>query len=121
MAERVVVLGASPKEDRYSYKAVVLLAEYGHTPIPVHPLAKEIHGIPVVSELSSITGPVDTVSIYVNPTLLEQSVEAIIALKPKRVIMNPGTEAPTIKTIFEQAGITVMEACTLVLLKTHQF
>ena len=33
----VAVLGASNKPERYSFKAVRLLREMGHTAFPVHP------------------------------------------------------------------------------------
>ncbi len=62
----VAVLGASPKEDRYSYKAVVMLGEHGHHPIPVHPAGHAVNGIPGKTSLDEITGPIDTLTIYVN-------------------------------------------------------
>jgi hypothetical protein len=42
-------------------------------------------------------------------------------LKPKRVIFNPGTENPDLYAEIEKLHIQVEEACTLVLLHTHQF
>ena len=35
--ERVAILGASDKPDRYSNKAQRLLRQHGHTVVPVHP------------------------------------------------------------------------------------
>ena len=35
--ENVAVIGASPKKERYSNKAIRLLGEYQHNPIPVAP------------------------------------------------------------------------------------
>ncbi|MDC0358844.1 CoA-binding protein [Oligoflexia bacterium] len=121
MKETVVVLGASPKEDRYSYKAVALLKENGHTVIPVHPKAQTVAEIPVVAQLTSITTAIDTVSVYVNPYLLAQAADDIVKLKPKRVILNPGTESKELEERFTENGIEVCQACTLVLLKTGQF
>jgi hypothetical protein len=37
------------------------------------------------------------------------------------VIFNPGAENPEAAAVLAQAGITVIEACTLVLLSTGQF
>ena len=45
--ETVVVLGASPKGERYSNQAVLALVGHGHRVIPVHPLLKEIAGVGV--------------------------------------------------------------------------
>jgi uncharacterized protein len=42
MNKNVVVLGASPKEDRYSNKALKLLSEKGYNAISVNPVYKEI-------------------------------------------------------------------------------
>ncbi|MBT3806573.1 MAG: CoA-binding protein, partial [Desulfobacula sp.] len=42
--ENVAVIGASPKQERYSNKAIRLLAEYHHNPIPIAPKHEEIEG-----------------------------------------------------------------------------
>lgn len=118
---RVVILGASNKPDRYSYLAFKLLQEKRFVPVPVHPALKEIEGVSVFSSLEEVEKPIDTVTLYVNPTIIEQSISAVIKLAPRRVIMNPGTESSTAAAAFEQAGIEVVTACTLVLLKTGQF
>lgn len=119
--KRVVVLGASPKEDRYSNRAVAMLREYGYEVIPVHPTAKEIHGLPVVPRLDQISSPVDTVTIYLNPTTSGELADSIFALQPRRIIFNPGTENPTLGAAATSRGIQVLHACTLVLLRSGQF
>jgi predicted CoA-binding protein len=42
--ETVAVLGASRKPERYSHKAMTMLREYGHRPVPVNPAFDEILG-----------------------------------------------------------------------------
>jgi len=121
MTRRVVVLGASPKSERYSNQAVRLLREKGFAAVPVHPAAAEIAGIKAAPDLKAVPGPVDTVSIYVRPELLTRMLPDLIALKPGRVIFSPGTEEPDLEAELRAAGITVLEACTLVLLRTNQF
>lgn len=120
-SQRVVVLGASPKPERYSNKAIRLLLEHGHRVIPVHPAIKEIEQIEVKSELSAITEPVDTLTLYVSSNISEHLTDHIIALNPGRVVFNPGTESPVLMAALHQAGIETEEACTLVLLNTGQF
>ncbi len=120
-SERVVVLGASKKPERYSNKAVVLLKEHGHEVLPVHPFAQEIEGLPVVHDLSEIDSAVDTLSVYVGPQHVSPMIPSILALKPKRVILNPGTESPELEVALTREGIPYIEACTLVMLKTNQF
>ncbi len=119
--QTVVVIGATNKPDRYSYKAVLSLKEHGHTVIPVNPALGSIEGIPVVSSLAQISSPVDTVTVYVGPKRSETMLDEIIALNPKRVIMNPGTESDFISEKLSSKGIEVLQACTLVMLGTDQF
>lgn len=121
-AEKVAILGASNKPERYSYKAFKMLQEYGHTPLPVHPSLEKVEDVSVYHQLSDLKNEgIDTLTLYVNPKILETYVDQIIALKPRRVIFNPGTESPVIEQRLQAAGIEPLEACTLVLLRTHQF
>lgn len=120
--QTVVIIGASNKPDRYSYKAFKMLKEYGHTPIPVHPTLSTLEECSVIASLGSIEkSTVDTVTLYVNPDILKNYTDDIIRIKPSRVIMNPGTESDDAEQLFLQNGIKVLRACTLVLLRTGQF
>ena len=118
---RVAVLGASTKEDRYSNKAVKMLLEHGHHPIPVHPSAPTVHGIKGVKGLEDIGGGVDTLTMYVGEKISGQALDSILALGPRRVIFNPGAENEDLAAKLETAGIEVVRACTLVMLRTEQF
>jgi predicted CoA-binding protein len=120
-AQVVVILGASVKPERYANKAQLLLMKHGYKVIPVHPLQKEIAGVPVVKNLTEITGRVDTVTVYLNPEVSKGVANDLIALRPRRVIFNPGTESPELESLLRNQGILVEEACTLVLLGTGQF
>jgi predicted CoA-binding protein len=117
----VAVLGASPKPERYSNQAVRLLLEHGHRVIPIHPAIKEIEGLPVSASLSDVAEGIDTLTIYVSPALSTPLTDDILALRPRRVIFNPGTENPILNAVLTEAGINTEEACTLVLLNTGQF
>lgn len=121
MSETVVVLGASDKPERYAHKAFTMLRENGHHVIPVHPRLAMIENQPVVADLAEIGEEVDTVTLYVNPAISEPLAAALIALKPTRVIFNPGTESPKLAALLQEAGIQSEEACTLVLLSTGQY
>jgi predicted CoA-binding protein len=120
-AEKVVVLGASDKPERYAYKAVADLLAHGHTVIPVHPRITKVQGLMVYSSLATVPGPVDTLTLYVNPQTGLATAQAMIQLQPRRVIMNPGTESDELAHQLSQAGIVVQRACTLVLLSTGQY
>lgn len=120
-AQRVAVLGASPKPDRASNQAVRRLRQHGHHVIPVHPAHDEIDGLPVARQLAAIDGPVDTLTVYVGPRRGEALVDRIVALAPGRVIFNPGTESDVVERRLREHGIPVLRACTLVLLASGQF
>ena len=114
----VVILGASNKPERYSYKAFQLLREQGCDVILVNPTLSEIEGVPVIASLDDIHKPVDIVSVYVRPQIAETLLYQLVDLKPGMVILNPGTESPKIEMFLERHCILYHKACTLVLAKT---
>jgi len=118
---RVAVLGASPNKERYSNKAVLALRAHGHEVVPVNPTQATIEGLTVAKTLSAIKGPVDTVTVYVGPQHIGGLIPEIVALNPKRVIINPGAESDELIKGLKAANIPYEEACTLVLLRTGQF
>lgn len=117
----VAVLGASDNPERVAYQALGRLLEHGHEVFPVSPKGGVIHGQAVLPNLAAISKSVDTVTLYVGPDRQAALLDDIVALHPRRVIFNPGTENPAAYKVLEQNGIAVDEACTLVLLATHQF
>ncbi len=117
----VAVLGASPNEDRYSFKAVHLLKEHGYQPIPVHPVGHTVDGVPGVKSLDDVGDRIDTLSVYVNAAISSGELERILRLKPRRVVFNPGAENADLARKLTDAGIEVVQACTLVMLRTNQF
>lgn len=119
--ERVVIMGASNNPERYSHRALLLLQKHGHEVVPVHPELAEIDGIPVVADVGLISGPVDTVTMYVGAAISSGLQEKLFALKPGRVIFNPGAENASLADALQKAGIACENACTLVLLNTGQF
>jgi predicted CoA-binding protein len=115
--ETVVVLGASPKPERYAHQAFHRLREKGHRVIPVHPALDSLAGVPVAQRLEDVEEEVDTVTVYVSRQVSGSLAGALIALHPRRVIFNPGAENPELMQALVAEGIEAEEACTLVLLK----
>jgi len=120
-ALNVAILGASPKAHRYAYQAQELLMQHQHQVFPVSPRSEPILGVPTVKSLSEINSNIHTVALYLNAQRHEPLVQEVLALKPKRLIFNPGTESPALMTQYRDQGIEVVEGCTLVMLKTGQF
>jgi uncharacterized protein len=119
--EKVIVYGASPKPERYANKAIHTLQDHGHTVYPVNPAYQNIDDIQCYKKAAEVEQDIDTITLYLGPNRSIDVVDDIISKKPNRVIMNPGTESDEVKAKLEQAGIQVIEACTLVMLNTNQY
>ncbi len=118
---KVAVIGASNKSHRHSYQAIKLLMEKGHEVYPVHRRVREIEGIIVYASISDIDDRIDTVTMYVGAEASDALIEDIIVKKPTRIIFNPGAENPNLEKQAREQGISTINACTLVMLKTGQF
>ncbi|MEY4003750.1 MAG: hypothetical protein RIT07_1792 [Bacteroidota bacterium] len=121
MSETVLVLGASENPSRYSHMATMMLLEYGHKPVLIGKTGDEVQGIPIHRLVPDGVAKVDTVTLYLNPLHQQVWYETILALKPDRVIFNPGTENPELMAMLNAASIPYLEACTLVMLRAGQF
>lgn len=121
MTQTVVVLGASPKAHRYSNRALRLLREKGYDVIPVHPRVDKIEGLDVAHELKDIEQPIDTLTLYIGPARVQSLIEDIVAARPGRVIINPGTEDANLLKHLEDAHIPYEEGCTIVMLQHGTF
>lgn len=94
---------------------------------PVYALGRrrgEVLDVPIVTVTDDLGLPeegLDTLTLYINPTIQAEVEDDILALKPKRVIFNPGTENPAFAQKLEAEGIQALEACTLVMLSTGQY
>ena len=119
--ETVAILGASPKPDRYAYKAFEMLRRHGHRPVPVNPAFDEILGEKCYPKILEAPQPLHTVTLYLGEARSNPLIDEIIAAKPRRIIMNPGAENQALAEKAEEAGIEVVEGCTLVMLQTGQF
>lgn len=120
-ARTVAVVGASAKADRYAHRALRMLLSHGFRPIPVSRSGKDILGQKGYASLTGVPDRIDTVTMYVSPERQAPVIRDILAIRPRRVIFNPGTENPGAAAILQQHGISTEEACTLVLLSTGQF
>jgi predicted CoA-binding protein len=115
-----LVLGASPKEDRYSNKAVRRLLAAGHPVIAVGHRVGSIGDQPIRTDIPE-AATIHTVTLYLNPHNQEVWTDRILHLKPQRIIFNPGTENAELEERATENGIEVVEGCTLVMLGTGQF
>jgi predicted CoA-binding protein len=116
----ILVLGASPNPERFSYKAVRRLIRYDHEVIAIGKRAGMIEDIPIINTQPEITG-VHTVVMYLAPYHQGEIFDYVLSLRPKRVIFNPGTESPEFDEFLESYNIEVVHDCTLVMLADNRF
>lgn len=120
-SETVVVLGASPKPARYAFKAMRLLKEYGHQPVPVNPAYDQVLNETCYPKISDVSKPIDTVTVYLGEARSTPLIDEIVAVRPQRIIMNPGAENDALAQKARAHGIEVVEGCTLVMLRARTF
>lgn len=121
MSEKVAILGASDKPERYAHKALTKLKKHNHQVFLVSRNLTEIEGQKVYAQLTEIPEKIDTLSMYVNPKISSELTQDILTLNPKRVIFNPGTENPALEKTLTEKGIKCIENCTLIMLNSNQF
>lgn len=117
---KTIVIGASTKPERYSYKAVDMLKKHNHQVVAIGAKQGTVLGEQIISGKPAIKN-VDTITMYINSQRQSEYYDYILSLKPRRVIFNPGTENREFETILKENNIEVLIACTLVLLSTNQF
>ncbi|MDR0801268.1 CoA-binding protein [Fluviicola sp.] len=115
-----LVIGATTKEDRYANKAIRSLRNHQHQVIAFGPKRGTVEDIEIETEWNP-NWEVDTVTLYLNPHNQEAYIDRIIALNPKRVIFNPGTENPEFIEKLNAAKIHPEVACTLVMLSIGNY
>ena len=118
--KKTLVLGASPNPARYSYLAVKKLTAFEH-PVVAFGIKKGSIGNSIIETEKKLFSDIDTVTLYLNPTHQKEYYSYILALAPKRILFNPGTENDELMELAKQQDIVTQEACTLVLLSTGQY
>ena len=120
MKPATLILGASDKPERFSNRALHKLQSHGFTPILVSPKGGLIDGIKCYQSLAEVIEQVgekiDTITVYINASLISDEIQNILKLNPRRVIFNPGTESPEAASSLEKERIEVVNKCTLVML-----
>ncbi len=118
--KKTLIIGASPDESRYAYKAAHMLKRFGHDIVNVGIKKGIVAGVEI-ERPGEIYQDIDTITLYIGPALQAQYHDYILETNPKRVIFNPGTENFELEKLLDQHGIEPVEACTLVLLSIGQY
>lgn len=118
--EQTLVIGATTKEDRYANRAIRALRSHKHPVVAYGLKPGTVEDVEIETEWNP-DWDIETVTLYVNPQRLEEFRDKIIALKPKRVIFNPGTEHPEFIQELQTNHIHPEIACTLVMLSIGNY
>ena len=117
---KTLIIGASKKPERYSYKAADKLLSHGHEIELLGLRPDTIFGQVIDTEKKQYPD-IDTVTLYVGLQRQPEYYDYIVSLKPRRVIFNPGTENEEFYEILKKNNIESEVACTLVMLATGQY
>jgi uncharacterized protein len=121
MEKTTLVLGASPKEDRYSNRAVKTLKKNNIPVIAVGRREYDHEGLKILKGIPGDIGTVHTVTLYLSAENQKEYYDQILKLHPGRVIFNPGAANPEFEEILANEDIEVVTDCMLAMLACRQF
>ncbi len=122
MIGKTLVVGATPNPSRYAFIATHELLNHGEEVILIGIKTGEIAGKEILDiRQKPLLSDIHTVTMYIGTRHQEEHIEYLLSLRPKRIIFNPGTENPSFAAMAREQKIQVENACTLVMLSTHQY
>jgi len=111
-AQRVAVVGLSPKPDRDSNRVAAFLQSRGYDIVPVYPRGETILGAKVYGRVQDAPGPLDVVDVFRRGEDLPGVVEDAIAARAPAVWFQLGCVNDAAAVSAQAAGITVvMDRC----------
>lgn len=115
-----LVLGATPRPDRYAYMAVERLLAANIPVVAVGRSTGQIQDVVISKEIPQ-GKDIHTVTLYLGPVNQAPWQDRILALRPARIIFNPGTENAPFEERARAQGIEVVIGCTLVMLSVGTY
>jgi predicted CoA-binding protein len=108
----IAVVGASADPTKPANSIPAYLQAQGFEVIPVNPSGGEILGVPAVSTLTEIEGPVDVVDVFRPPEEVPQIARDAVAIGARVLWLQAGIVSEEAAAIARQAGLTVvMDTC----------
>lgn len=118
--KKTLIIGATTNPARYAYTAAHRLTQKGHEIVQIGLKPGQVAGASIDTFRLDYQS-IDTVTLYIGPRHQPEYYDYVVALHPKRVVFNPGTENPEFERILKENNIEPIEACTLVMLATGQY
>jgi len=117
---KVLVLGASNRETRFSYKAVKALIRLEYDVVPVGKKEGEIKGLKIQTGMPRVDD-LDDIILYLGASAQPEYYDYILGLKPNRVIFNPGTHNQELIDLCKEHGIEPLVDCALIMLNSGEY
>jgi predicted CoA-binding protein len=114
MPNAIAVIGASSNPKKYGNIALKAWRETPWTVYAVNTREEEIEGMPAYDSILDIPGEVNFATLYVPPRVGSEVADELIEKGVEAVYLNPGTESPELRKKLEDAGIEVIEACSII-------
>ena len=117
---RVMIIGASSNRSKFGNKAVRPYLRGGHTVLPLNPNEPAVEGLPTYATVSDPPGPIDRALFYVQPAVGATLMKDLAARGDVGEIwLNPGAESPEVLAAADRAGLTTIQACSIVDIGEH--
>jgi len=117
---KTLVFGGSLNPERYSNIAINRLEDNDIEVVSYGLRSGNVGNVSIDTILKDYED-VHTITLYMNPKRQQEFYTYLLGLKPKRIIMNPGTENDELAAMARDQAIEVVKACTLVMLSTDQY
>jgi hypothetical protein len=110
----VAIIGASSDRRKFGNKAVRAYAAAGWTVYPIHPKETAVEGITAFPSIEAAPDPIDTVTVYVSPSIGLGLLPAIAARHPRQLLINPGADSPELMAGAERLGLPLVLGCAII-------
>lgn len=113
----IAVVGASDSPSKPVDHVGRYLIKAGFTIYPVHPVRKDVWGLPTFASLADLPAPVDLVDLFRAAEYCPGHAREVLALRAKPFVfwMQQGITSPEATRLMEDAGvIVVQDACLMV-------
>ena len=111
----IVIIGASPKRERYANKAIRAYLSKGWKVYAVNPkyAGQKIEGVKCYASVLDLPETPDYAGLYVRPEIGERIIQEIARKGIKKVYVNPGTESQRLLELGKELGLELILACAI--------
>ena len=115
-----LVIGASENPERTSFMAIHRLLKANQNVVAIGSKSGEVAGVKIQTGQPFIPN-IDTITLYLGIKNQIPLYKYILSLHPKRIIFNPGAENLEFEKTCANEKISVIKACTLVMLSLGSY